>query len=71
MSYYKAMKRIEEKIAAAKTNKKTDFTGSGLLARSKMPSGPLSSVSADITDELADYISTIRKQKEELLNGKG
>ena len=71
MSYYKVMKRVEEKLNQEKQSKKTAFTGSGLLARSKMPTGPLSGVSEDISDEIASYISAIRKQKEELLNGKG
>lgn len=68
MSYYKMMKSIEEKIAAAKATKKADFTGSGLLARTKMPTGPVRG--SDVTDEIADYITAIRKQKEELMNGK-
>lgn len=68
MSYYKMMKPIEEKLAAAKATKKTDFTGSGLLARTKMPTGPVRG--ADVTDEIADYIMAIRKQKEELMNAK-
>lgn len=71
MSYYKVMKRVEEKLNQEKQSKKTAFTGSGLLARSKMPTGPLSGVSEDISDEIASYISAIRKQKEELINGKG
>lgn len=69
MSYYKMMKAIEQKIAAAKSTKKPDLSGSGLLARSRMPVGPVSAA-GDITDELADYIMTIRRQKEELMNGK-
>ena len=70
MSYYKIMKRVEEKIAQAKRTKRPSLTGSGLLARSALPPGPLRGVSDDITTEIADYISAIRKQKEELMNGK-
>ena len=70
MSYYKIMKRVEEKIAQAKPTKRPSMTGRGLLARSALPSGPLRGVSDDITTEIADYISVIRKQKEELMNGK-
>lgn len=67
MSYYKMMKSIEEKIAAAKPTKKTYFTGSGLLARTKMPTGPLRAA-GDVSDEIAQYIMSIRKQKEEMMN---
>ncbi len=69
MSYYQVMKRVEAKIADTKVTKRPSMTGTGLLARSSMPSGPVSA-SSDITDEIADYISAIRKQKEELLRGK-
>jgi hypothetical protein len=69
MSYYKMMKSIEEKIAAAKATKRPELSGSGLLARTKMPVGPASG-SSDITEEVADYIMSIRRQKEELMNGK-
>ena len=68
MSYYKMMKAIEEKIATAKSTKKPELTGSGLLARTRMPSGP--SRASDVTDEIAEYLITIRQQKEELMNGK-
>lgn len=71
MAYYKVMKRVEEKLNQEKQTKRTAFTGSGLLARSKMPTGPLTGVTDDISDEIAAYIKAIRKQKEELLNGKG
>jgi len=71
MSYYKVMKKVNEKLNQEKQAKRTAFTGSGLLARSRMPTGPLSGVSEDISDEIASYISAIRKQKEELLNDKG
>lgn len=69
MSYYRMMKSIEEKIAAAKSSKKPELSGSGLLARTKMPTGPVSAA-GDITDEIAEYIMAIRRQKEELMNGK-
>lgn len=69
MSYYKMMKSVEEKIAAAKPTKKTDFTRSGLLARTKMPIGPLRAA-GDVSDEIAQYIMSIRKQKEEMMNAK-
>ena len=69
MSYYKMMKSIEEKIAAAKPTKKPEFSGSGLLARTRMPAGPLRAA-GDVTTEIANYIATIRRQKEELLNAK-
>jgi hypothetical protein len=69
MAYYKMMKSVEEKIAAAKAPKKSDLAGQGLLARSNLPSGPTRGM--DVTDEIAAYIDSIRKQKEELLNGKG
>lgn len=69
MSYYRIMKQVEEKIAEAKPTKRPSLTGKGLLARSKMPVGPLRATSDDITSEIADYISTIRQQKEELMNG--
>jgi hypothetical protein len=68
MSYYKIMKQVDEKIGAAKSTKKADLTGSGLLARTKMPVGPTRGT--DVTDEIASYIDTIRTRKEELLNGK-
>lgn len=68
MSYYKIMKQVDEKISAAKATKKADLSGSGLLARSKMPVGPTRGT--DVTDEIASYIDTIRTRKEELLNGK-
>lgn len=68
MSYYKVMKQVDEKIAAAKSTKKADLSGSGLLARTKMPVGPTRGT--DVTDEIASYIDTIRTRKEELLNGK-
>lgn len=68
MSYYKIMKQVDEKISAAKASKKADLTGSGLLARTKMPVGPTRGT--DVTDEIASYIDTIRTRKEELLNGK-
>ena len=70
MSYYKMMKSVEEKIAATKPTKKTDFTGSGLLARSKMPTGPARAVGSDVSAEIAQYIMSIRKQREEMMNGK-
>lgn len=69
MSYYKMMKSIEEKLASTKATKKPDFAGSGLLARTKMPTGPARAAD-DITSEIADYIAAIRKQKEELMNAK-
>jgi len=69
MSYYRMMKSIEEKIAAAKATKKPDLAGSGLLARTKMPTGPVRG-SSDATDEIAEYLMAIRRQKEELMNGK-
>ena len=68
MSYYKIMKQVDEKLSTAKASKKTDLTGSGLLARTKMPVGPTRG--ADVTEEIASYIDTIRTRKEELLNGK-
>ena len=70
MSYYKMMKGIEAKIASVKPTKKADFTGSGLLARTKLPAGPLRGVSEDITSDIASYLMAIRKQKEELMNEK-
>lgn len=70
MSYYKMMRGIEEKIAAAKPTKNPDLAGSGLLVRTKAPTGPLRSTSKDISDELASYIIAIRKQKEEIISGK-
>lgn len=68
MSYYKMMKAIEEKIAAAKSTKKPELTGSGLLARTRLPAGPARA--SDVTEEIAEYLMTIRQQKEELMNGK-
>lgn len=70
MSYYKMMRGIEEKIAAAKTTKNPDLAGSGLLVRTKAPSGPVRATNKDISDELASYIMAIRKQKEEIISGK-
>jgi hypothetical protein len=68
MSYYKMIKQVDEKISAAKATKKADLTGSGLLARTKFPVGPIRGT--DVTDEIASYIDTIRTRKEELINGK-
>lgn len=71
MSYYKMMKQIEDRLTErGKSVKKTGLTGSGLLARSEMPVGPARASSDDIIDELADYIESIRKQKEEIIRGK-
>ena len=70
MSYYNTMKKVEEKIASTKVTKRHSLTGTGLLARSAMPSGPARAAGGDITSEIADYISAIRKQKEELIRGK-
>lgn len=69
MSYYKMMKTIEAKLASPKASKRPEFTGSGLLARTKMPVGP-ERAADDITSEIADYIATIRRQKQELMNEK-
>jgi hypothetical protein len=33
-----------------------------------MPAGPVRA--SDVTDEIAEYLMTIRQQKEELMNGK-
>lgn len=70
MAYYKAIKQIEAKLAATKPTKKPQYAGSGLLARSSLPSGPTRSMGDDVTSEIAEYIDAIRKQKEELLNGR-
>jgi hypothetical protein len=70
MSYYKMMKQIESRIEdRTKAAKKTSLTGTGLLTRSKLSPGPVRSQS-DITDEIADYIESIRQQKEEIIRGK-
>jgi len=71
MSYYKMMKKIEERLdAKSKSSKQAEFTGSGLLARSKLPAGSQKALPQDVVDELADYIQIIRKQKEEIVRGK-
>lgn len=70
MSYYAMMKSIEEKIAASRPTKSTEYVGSGLLARSKAPTGSMKASNNDINEELAKYIMAIRKQKEEIINGK-
>ena len=69
MSYYRMMQSIEKKIASTKSTKKPELTGSGLLARTKMPVGPVRGAT-DITSEIASYLMTIRQQKEELMNAK-
>lgn len=63
------MKQIEQTIdSKGKQTKSTEFTGSGLLARSSMPVGPVRAAKT-ITDEIAEYILAIRQQKEELMGG--
>lgn len=70
MSYYRMMKRIEKRIDdKGKQTKSSEILGSGLLARSSMPTGPLSAAE-DVTDEIASYIMSVRRQKEELISGK-
>lgn len=69
MSYYRMMRPIEEKIAEAKATKKPALTGSGLLARTRMPVGSIRAA-PDITSEIASYLMAIRRQKEELMNAK-
>lgn len=69
MSYYKMMKQVEQEIdTKGKQTKSADYVGSGLLARSEMPSGPVRGAGS-ITEEIAEYIEAIRQQKEELIRG--
>ena len=60
------MKQVEAKAGDAKSTKKADLAGSGLMFRSKVDAGP-TRASSDITSEIASYIEAIRSQKEELL----
>lgn len=63
------MKQVEQNIdTKGKQTKSTAFTGSGLLARSSMPVGPIRAAET-VTDEIAEYILAIRQQKEELMGG--
>lgn len=69
MSYYKMMKQVEQQIdTKGKQTKSADYVGSGLLARSEMPTGPLRAAGS-VTEEIAEYIEAIRQQKEELIRG--
>lgn len=71
MSYYKLMKKIEDRLGErTKAVKRTEFTGSGLLARSTMPVGSQKSLPSDAIDEIADYVEVIRKEKEEVIRGR-
>jgi len=67
MSYYKMMKQVEQEIdSKGKQTKSADYVGSGLLARSEMPTGPIRAAGS-VTEEIAEYIMAIRQQKEELI----
>lgn len=71
MSYYKMMKKIESSIETKSTSTKNqNRVGSGLLLRSNAPVGPIRATEDPISDQLADYIMSIRKQKEELIRGR-
>lgn len=66
MNYKAMMKQVEKRLE--KKDKQPQIIGSGLLARGSMPTRQDKKTST-ITDEIADYISVIRKQKEELMSG--
>jgi len=64
--YSRVSKRADEMVKSAK---KPSQAVSGLLARSKMDtSTPKSQLKID--DDIASIIVAIRKQREELINGK-
>lgn len=68
MNYTKMMRQIEKRIEQQPAVN-VEAAGSGLLSRNsnvKKTAG----TSDSIVDEVAGYISAIRKQKEELMSGK-
>lgn len=63
-NYSKYMEKIDAMLAEEKGRKKP--TASGLLAPSRMPKE--TKQKNDLDSQIANYISIIRKQKEDLLN---
>ena len=77
--YYKVMKEIEKRIdtyneRSSYSTKEAKSTSSSLMARASIPTGvqfePEKGRKDTITDEIAGYINSIRKQKEEIISGK-
>lgn len=65
-NYTRYMQKIDGLLAEDKADKKTP--ASGLLAPSKVPKK--TQEGTDVDSQIAKYISIIRKQKQELINGR-
>jgi hypothetical protein len=65
-NYTKYMKKIDGMLEMAKPEKKTPT--SGLLAPAKLPKKAQEGTDTD--SQIARYISIIRKQKQEVINGR-
>ena len=65
-NYTEYMKKIDSMLVEDKTEKKVP--ASGLLSPSKLPAK--TKMGTDVDSQIARYISVIRKQKQELINGR-
>ncbi len=57
-------------MANAKMSKPKKDTGKGLLSKTSNESEMTSKDSKDVFEKVSSYIAAIRKQKEELMNGR-
>jgi hypothetical protein len=57
-------------MANAKLSKPKKDTGKGLLSKTSNESEMTSKDSKDVFEKVSNYIAAIRKQKEELMNGR-
>lgn len=57
-------------MANAKLSKPKKDTGKGLLSKASTESDMTTKDSKDVFEKVSNYIAAIRKQKEELMNGK-
>jgi hypothetical protein len=57
-------------MANAQLSKPKKDTGKGLLSKTSTESDASTSSSKDVFAKVSNYIAAIRKQKEELMNGK-
>jgi hypothetical protein len=57
-------------MANAKLSKPKKDTGKGLLSKTSSESEMTSKDSKDVFEKVSSYIAAIRKQKEELMNGR-
>jgi len=57
-------------MANAKMSKPKKDTGKGLLSKTSSESEMTSKDSKDVFEKVSSYIAAIRKQKEELMNGR-